>query len=223
MVEADFTARWLVTYPEATEDQLLQLWRVLSTEARQRITMAIVEEIGDPKGPPTDPREERPKKRGLRAKAHVKTRQLAREFDAYKEMRGGRGSVEKLWLGFVKTFRGDLLKLLPKGSTKHPGGQDRSYQGHPQPTHIGARTQPTAPRASPPCRGVEGGYRLVVKGSHPTRSARAAIRAGRAGRRGDAAKLEALARAQEFYLDRAKSALLGDEAVDAFIRMPPGR
>lgn len=193
-------------------------------EARQRITMAIVEEIGDPKGPPTDPREEPPKKRGPRAKAHVKAGRLAREFNSYKEKRGGRGSVEKLWPGFVKTFRGDLLKLLPKGSTKIRDKIVLTKAIHNQLT-LGRELNRQRPALRRLAAALRAGDRLVVKGSHPTSAARAAIRAGRAGCRGDAAKLEAIARAQEFYLDRARSALLGDEAVDALslIRTPRGR
>jgi hypothetical protein len=211
-----------VTDPkELTETDLLLLWRALSTEDRERFTAEIIAAIRSPKVSPKEP----PKKRGPRAKSHTKARQLARKFDAYKEKRGGRGSVKKLWAGFVATLSDELLKLLlPKGSIGSRGKPVLTQAIHNQLT-LGRelnRQRPALRRLVAALRAPRG---LAAVGTHPMRSARGAVRAGRVGRRGDAAEIEVLARAEEFYLDSATRALLGDEAVAArsFIRMPRER
>jgi hypothetical protein len=197
-----------VTEPEATEDELLLLWRALSKEARQRITMAIVEEIGNPKAPP--------KKRGPRAKSHAKARQIARLWDAYRASHRG-SSPERLRKAFIKTLP-DRLRLTSKAR-----GSEMSDSTLLNLISLGqelGRQRPALRRLAAVLKSGDG---LAMRGTRPKSSAPSIIRALRSGRREDAAEIKRLTDAAEFYRDRATRALLGDEAVDAqsFIRMPP--
>jgi hypothetical protein len=198
-----------VTDPEATEDQLLVLWRALPTaEARQRITMAIVEEIGNPKASP--------KKRGPRAKSHAKARQIARLWDNYRASHRG-SSPERVRKAFIKTLP-DRLRLTSQARGTEMS--DKTLLNLITLGHELSRQRPALRRLAAALK-ANAGSGLAALGTHPPKSsAPSVIRALRGGKREDAAEIKRLTDEAEFYRGRATSALLGDDA-QSFIRMPP--
>jgi hypothetical protein len=208
-----------VTHPEATEEELLLLWRALpSAEARQRVTMAVVEEIGNPQPSPEEP----PKKRGPPPTAPAKARQIRKRWLAYPAARK-RGSISAHGVKFLKT----LPEGLRPKNTKREGAPSTSNLSR----LIKMGSDSNRARITP-LRRLVAALRTIERSALAARGSRKSQRAGRPHVPEDSAELERLASEHEqmpdsaaykFYLDRASRALLGDDAVDAqsYVRMPP--
>lgn len=187
--------------PTKTRAQRLALLRELAPRASLASLSAIL-----------DQDERLPKKRGPRPISHAKARQIARLWDAYRAGHAGK-SVAALAAKFLTTLP---VHLRPKGRGTATSKTLSNVIGRGQALN---HQRPALRRL---VSVLEECDRLAASGSRPTSAARAAIRAGRAGRRGDLAHIDRVTRENEFLRDSATRALLGGDAYSAlsFIRPP---
>jgi hypothetical protein len=189
---------------EVTEAELLQAWRLLSTEARDRITRAIADEIVHPKPPAMRARPA--KTRGARAKTHTKARRIAALWRSYRASHGN-PSVKAAWRSFVRTLPPDLRvkALAAKTASNLITRGDNLNRQRPELRRLVAALR--APRG------------LWSISSEARNTVRAVIKAARVGRGEDLAEIKRRADQEVFYNDSARRALLGDDA-QSFIRFP---